>query len=258
MSKEENIFTSIPNINYTEPAPKINSEEFVKVVESRRSVRVFDESPIPEEIVNKCLDMALLAPNSSNLQSWEFYWVRSQEKKSQLVKACFSQPAARTAQEIIVAVARTGTWRRHAKAMMDELGSGEVKPPPSLMTYYTKIVPFVYTVGPLGVFGFFKKILFFIMGMFKAVPREPTSKSELKMWAIKSTALACENLMLAFRAFGYDTCPMEGLDSWRVRKILDLPRDAVVVMAISAGKRDVKGVYGPRFRFSRDQFVKEI
>ena len=30
-------------------------------------------------------------------------------------------------------------------------------------------------------------------------------------------ALACENLMLALRAYGYDSCPMEGMDSKRIK-----------------------------------------
>ena len=35
----------------------------------------------------------------------------------------------------------------------------------------------------------------------------------MAVWAHKSTALACENLMLSLRAYGYDSCPMEGMDS---------------------------------------------
>ena len=96
------------------------------------------------------------------------------------------------------------------------------------------------------------------MGFFKPVPREPTSKSDMKIWASKTCALACENLMLAFRAYGFDSCPMEGLDSKRVAKILNLPSDAFVVMAISAGKRSDKGVYGPRIRFPKEKFIFEV
>lgn len=257
MSKE-NIFNSVPKVNYIEAVPNIDPSEFVKVVESRRSVRVYDKTPIPVDIVNKCLDLAILAPNSSNLQMWEFYWVRSKDNKQAMVEACMSQPAAATAAEIIVAVARTGTWRANAKKMLEVLkGSGQ-KAPPSVLMYYEKLVPIVYTIGFFGVLGFIKRIAFFFIGFFKVIPREPTSLSDLKIWAVKSTALACENLMLAFRAYGYDTCPMEGLDSVRVKKILQLPNDAVVVMAISAGKRTNEGVYGPRLRFAREQFIKEV
>ena len=255
---EKNIFNEIPEINYSETADSVNFLEFQKIVESRRSVRVYDGTTVPEKVVRQCLDMALLAPNSSNLQPWEFYWVRSKNKKDEIVEACFSQPAARTAAEIIVAVSRTKTWKKHATQMIQHFESQGGDVPESIKTYYKKIVPMAYTIGPFGIVGLIKKISFFFVGLFKVVPREPSSFNDMKIWATKSTALACENLMLAFRAHGYDSCPMEGLDSKRVSQILNLPSDATIVMAISAGKRSSKGVYGPRIRFPRDQFVKEI
>ena len=48
---------------------------------------------------------------------------------------------------------------------------------------------------------------------------------------------------------------MEGMDSARVKRILQLPRKAEI-MVVSAGKRTAKGVYGDRFRFSRDTFTR--
>ena len=98
----------------------------------------------------------------------------------------------------------------------------------------------------------------FIIGLFRVIPREPNSTADMRVWAHKSTALACQNLMLAFRAYGYDTCPMEGMDSKRVRKLLELPRKAEICMVISVGKRKPEGVYGPRIRFNREQFYHEV
>ena len=76
----------------------------------------------------------------------------------------------------------------------------------------------------------------------------------MRVWAHKSTALSAAHFMLAMRAEGYDTCPMEGMDSVRVKKILGLPRRSEICMVVSAGKRTEKGVYGPRFRFKRGTF----
>lgn len=256
--KNGEIFDKIPEINYAENLSQMNIEEFRKVIFTRRSVRVFDQTPIPPEVVNDCLDLALLAPNSSNLQPWEFYWVRTPEKKKKLVEACLSQPAARTAAELIVCVARTKTWKKYRKQMLEHFKNATFKVPDSAISYYQKLVPLAYTQGPLNLFGFFKKILFFFLGLKKPIPREPTSYADMRVWAVKSCSLACENLMLAFTAHGFDSCPMEGLDSRRVKKLLNLPRDAEVVMAISAGKRAPQGVYGPRMRFDRKDFIKEV
>ncbi len=259
--ESKNIFDEAPAFDYDEQAPLIDAEEFFKVINSRRSVRVYKDDPVPGAIMTRSLQAALLAPNSSNLQCWEFYWVKTPEKKAQLVKACLGQPAASTAPELVVAVARTKTWnwaRKEMKKIFDETEKSGTKVPASARAYYEKLVPFVYCQGPLGAWGLIKKCLVWSMGWFKVIPREPTSKAQLKIWAVKTTALACENFMLAMRAQGYDTCPMEGYDSARIRRILKLPCDAVPVMVISAGKRAKGGIYGPRIRFPSENFIKEV
>jgi nitroreductase len=252
----ENILSNPPKVNYHEEAPATNFAEFRKIVESRRSVRIFTPEKIPDDVVMDCLDLALLAPTSSNLQCWEFWWVRDESKLQRLHEACFGQPAASTAQALIVCLARTETWKKHREQMLEVLRASPGTPK-SVMMYYEKLVPFVYGQGPLGLFGLLKKYLITpILGLFRVVPRGPFGESGMREWAHKTTALACENLMLAFRAAGYDTCPMEGFDEVRVRKILDLPSDASVCMIIGAGKRAPGGIYSPRIRFPRSQFIK--
>lgn len=255
---DDSIFEKIPEMNYSEKAAEVEPEAFTKVVESRRSVRVYDSTPIPEEVMNKCLDLALLAPNSSNLQPWEFYWVRDPEKKARLVEACFGQPAAKTASEIIVSVARTKTWRKNAQDMLELMEKQDTPVPESVVMYYKKLVPMAYTLGVCGLIGRLRQLAMFFVGLIRPVPRGMGSRKDLITWSVKSSALACENLMLALRAYGFDSCPMEGMDTVRVAKILGLPSDAVVVMAISAGRRAENGVYGKRLRFERDRFIKEV
>lgn len=78
----------------------------------------------------------------------------------------------------------------------------------------------------------------------------------MRVWSVKTTALACENFMLGMTAQGYDTCPMEGFDEVRVQKLLNLPSDAEVVMVIGCGKRAENGVYGPQVRFDKNLFLR--
>lgn len=252
------IFNSVPDLKYSEERPITNPAEFEKVIEARRSIRLYTTDPVPADIVEKCLDIALKAPNSSNLQQWQFYWIQNKEKKKAIAEACFNQPAARTAAELIVAVARTDTWKKHAEQMLETFKDQPIEVPKSAVEYYKKLCPIVYNQGPLGLFGLLKKIGFFITGLARPIVREPTNQADMRVWAHKSTALACENLMLAFSAYGYDTCPMEGYDSKRVKSILGLPKKAEICMIVSAGKRDVKGVYGPRVRFPREQFIFKV
>jgi len=252
------IITKIPNMDYREDPPSIDVEEFRKVIQSRRSVRVFDGTSIPPEVVVDCIDMAMLAPSSSNLQPWEFYWIRTPEKKAKVVEYCLSQPAARTAAELIVCVARTDTWRKHSHEMLRVFKRQKEEVPKSVVIYYSTLAPVMYTHGLLNFWGLTKKVIFFLRGLTQPTPREPTSPADMLVWAVKSASLAAENLMLAFRAHGYDTCPMEGFDSYRMKKLLNLPAAANIIMVVGAGKRAKNGVYGPQIRFDRSWFVKTV
>lgn len=253
----ENAFSKPLEINYSEPATDCDFGEFQKVVNSRRSVRIYTPDRIPDEVVEKCLDLALLAPNSSNLQTWEFYWVHSPEKMQKLKDYCLNQPAARTSSTFIVCVARPDRWKLGQKINLDFF-SRQPHIPQSAKDYYTKLAPVVYGNGPLGILGPIKTLLIGFAGLFRVLPRGPYGKSGNKLWATKTTALACENLMLAFRAAGFDTCPMEGFDEVRVKRLLNLPRGASITMVISAGRRAANGVYGPRIRGSRELFVHKV
>ncbi|MFP5491912.1 MAG: nitroreductase family protein [Bacteriovoracia bacterium] len=258
MSDGADIFSKIPELGYSETAPPTDVKAFDAILAARRSVRVYGPEPVPAEVIRHALSAALLAPNSSNLQCWEFQWVKSLEKKRLLAKFCFNQPAARTAQELIVCIARPQKWREHAQQMLQHFDQSKTPVPKSARAYYAKLAPFVYTQGFLGTLGFLKKILFFIRGLTQITPREPTSWSEMRIWANKSCALACQNFMLGISAQGFDTCPMEGFDSKRVKKLLSLGCKDDIVMVISVGRRAPNGVYGPRLRFPEAQFIKEV
>jgi nitroreductase len=250
------IIESAKPADYDESAPDCSWEEFRKIVFSRRSVRQYDDTVVPESVIRDAIDAGLIAPTSSNLQQTEFYWVRSKEKKARLVEACLSQPAAKTAQELVVIVARTDTWKRNAKEVLAQLR--EAKSPAAVLAYYGKLVPLAYNNGPMGLLGLFKRIYFAVSGLTKPTPREPKSFADIRVWAHKSAALAAENFMLAVRAKGFDSCPMEGHDSKRVKKILDLGCGAEICMVVSVGKRGKGGIYGPRMRLQRDWFAFEV
>lgn len=255
MSFKEILETAKP-ASYHENATDCSWDEFSKVIASRRSIRVYDQTAVPEAVINNSIDAGLIAPTSSNLQQTEFYWVRNRDRKLDLVQACLGQPAAKTAQELVVIVARVDTWKRNAKEVVKQLR--EANAPKSALAYYEKLVPMAYQNGPLGVLGLVKRVVFAVKGLTAPTPREPKSSADIRVWAHKSAALAAENFMLAIRAQGFDTCPMEGFDSRRVKKLLGLPCGAEVCMVVSVGKRAQGGVYGPRMRLPREWFAFQV
>ena len=231
--------------------------EFFETLEKRRSVRKYLSEPVPREVIDTALSAALLAPNSSNLQPWEIYWVRDAAKKAALVVAAFDQSSASTAAELVVFTARTDTWRRNRSLILEELerrGSA----PRQAIDYYKKIVPLMYAHGPLSLFGLIKRWVFFLVGLFRPVPRGPFSHARVKAVLSKTVALACQNFMLAITAQGYSTCPMEGFDEVRVKKILGLGGESSIVMLISIGRENPEGIYGQRLRLDPKLFLFEV
>ena len=60
-----------------------------EVLHHRRSVRVYDkEKPIDTEKVKHCLELATLAPNSSDMQLWEFYHITEPELLAKISRDC--------------------------------------------------------------------------------------------------------------------------------------------------------------------------
>jgi nitroreductase len=67
------------------------AEDFFQIVKSRRSVRKFKSTPIPEEHITKILDAARSAPTSGNQQPWKFVVIQDPTKIDELKKECISQ-----------------------------------------------------------------------------------------------------------------------------------------------------------------------
>jgi nitroreductase len=67
----------------------------------------------------------------------------------------------------------------------------------------------------------------------------------MRIVAHKSAALAAENFMISMAAINYDSCPMEGFDSLRVKKILKLPQSSEINMVIACGLQDERSLRRP-------------
>ncbi len=225
-------------------------------INKRRSIRRFTEETVPEDVMNKALEMAVLAPNSSNTQTWDFYWVQSGDKKAKLVEACLSQAAARTAAELLVVVAAPKSWQRSQKRLIEWVKSSNAPKP--VVMYYEKLIPAMYRWGIFNILGFVRFLIFNLVGLFRPIMRRPATRRDVQEIAIKSAALAAENFVLAMTAQGYATCMMEGFDECRVKRLLKLKCHDRVVMVIGVGKESDKGTWGPRYRLPLSEVVHKV
>ena len=238
---------------------------FEELLNYRRSVRRYSATPIDSEKVKQCLMQATLAPNSSNMQLWEFYHVTNPDKLKQLTAACLNQQAAATAQQMVVFVTRQDLYRKRA-AKMSELETLNVQQNSPKETqekrikrwqlYYGTVMPFLYSRF-LGIFGFFRKIMVIIIGLFRPITYQ-VSENDMRVVVHKTCALAAQTFMLAMANQGYDTCPLEGFDSTKVKRILKLPLGAEINMVIPCGIRDEGGIWGNRMRIPFEEIYHPV
>ena len=232
-------------------------KEFDKIVRIRRSVRRYKKTDINDDDVKDSILHASLAPNSSNLQLWEFYHVTSEKLMNRISEACFNQPAARTANQFVVIVTRKDLWNKRRLFNINTIknktlnaSDKSLKNRDLALKYYKYLIPTIYKEF-FGLLGYIRYINAMIIGLFRPIYRQVTN-SDMRVVAHKSSALAAQNFMLSMTSKGYDTCPMEGFDSLRVKRILSLPYSSEINMVISCGIRDDNGVYGKQIRVPFD------
>jgi len=55
--------------------------DFYKAVESRRTVRDFEDRPVPPEVVERIIDAGLKAPTNNHMREWEFILLNDMETR---------------------------------------------------------------------------------------------------------------------------------------------------------------------------------
>jgi len=115
----------------------------------RRTVRDFSERPIPDGVLEACLEAAVTAPNGANLQPWQFVVVRDPGKKRTIRLAAEEEErefyASRAPDEWLDALSPIGTdaqkpFLETAPALVAIFQKSEVTRPDgsASKTYYPK------------------------------------------------------------------------------------------------------------------------
>jgi nitroreductase len=79
--------------------------DIAKAIRDRRSVRSYEKKDIPQDVLEKVLQAARLAPSANNRQPWRFVIVRDHARRQALAKAAKEQQFVAEAPVVIAAVA---------------------------------------------------------------------------------------------------------------------------------------------------------
>jgi nitroreductase len=76
-------------------------------IAARKSVRVFIDRPVEEEVLNSILEAARLAPSARNGQEWRFVAVRERAMRERIATEAARQPFIGTAGVLLACCAQT-------------------------------------------------------------------------------------------------------------------------------------------------------
>lgn len=231
--------------------------DILDVIFQRRAVKLFEPVIIAPALRERILNAARHAPSSFNLQPYRLYWVESEANKAAVANLCLAQTPAETASALVVAVADIGSMPATAEGELKWMRSGNFAESKIRNHQRTaRIGQILFMPGPFGIFAALKRALFWLMNLLRTSGMPPLSRQDLFKWATKGTSLACQNLMLAAEALGFNTCPMEGFDGRRLSQYLGLSaQHHEIVLVIAIGKKSRAYVETPQWRRPLDATV---
>lgn len=174
----------------------------IEAIHHRRSIKQYDPNHVmPQEDVNTLLEAASLAPTSFNIQHWRFVHFTDMDIRQQLRSAAWDQTQVTDASTLLVVTANTQSWQETPERYWENVDQSTQE------TLVNMLQDFYHG-------------------------REWLQRDE----AIRSGAMAAQNIMLSATALGYQTSPMIGFDIDKVGEIINLPESHVIVMMIAIGK----------------------
>lgn len=205
--------------------------DFRELVHARRSVNFFDpDRDVPEALLREMVAMAAQTPSSFNLQPWSLMVLRDVDDKQRLQKLAMNQEKVSQAPVTLIVLADRDGWKEENR--------------------------FVETVFQENIKA----------GIMSADQREWFDNTREKIYGFSDEAVqafACKNagffamsLMLAGKALGLDTHPMDGFDHHGVRKAFHIPANYWVPLLLAVGYFDAtKTLDPPKWRKGYDDIV---
>lgn len=206
------------------------AEIVLKVIKERRSIRKYKPTPVPDELIIKCLEAARWAPTGEDAQPWRFIIVKDEAMKKELAR-----------------IAGRGSGRRFTiefyTGKMEERFGEVVKtwPEEKKKRVFGKLIS-----GAVSAF-LAEAPVNIVVCAYKDVndPRE-------------DCCAAIQNMMLMAKALGLGSCwviapVFDVRDELKVKRLLNVPEEYKVISVIAIGYPDEDPK--PRPRKSLDEII---
>ena len=174
-----------------------------EAIRSRRAVKVYDTGfQLSREEKDELLQLALLAPSAFNLQHERLVEVSDPALRAHIREVGWNQAQMTDASMLVVICAQLDSWEKNSRRVWEGA-------PAEVQEYMAGAIDNYYRDKP-------------------QVQRDEV---------MRSAGLMAQTLMLAARAKGLDSCPMDGFDFDAVGKLINLPENHVIALMVAVGKR---------------------
>ena len=173
-----------------------------EAIKTRRAVKHYDPNhQMTADEIEQLMSLVKLSPTAFNIQNFRIVSVQEQSLRESIRAVSWDQAQVTDASLLLVLCADLKAWEKEPVRYWDNAPE-EVRDfmVPAIDQYYRD--------------------------------KEQVQRDE----AMRSCGIAAQTIMLAAKAMGYDTCPMDGFDFDAVGKLINLPDDHVIAMFVAVGK----------------------
>jgi 5,6-dimethylbenzimidazole synthase len=180
--------------------------EFYDVVKKRRTVREFQDKPVPEAAIKRALAAGLRAPSNAHLKSWQFILLKDRDKRIQAVVEGLKARDMKDREEIERFLAR-----------FDE---------PELKEVYRRSLPRQQSM--------MLEAPELLLACYKMKP-QAECRTLFELNPLASTWMCIENIMLALASEGLFGCTYTPYDSRGLKELLGVPAGYEIAAVVPFG-----------------------
>ena len=180
--------------------------EVFEAIEKRRSIRKYRDEPVPEDLMNRLLEAARLAPSSSNTQSWKFKVITDRETRKRMKDLALGQKFVEEAPAVIACCVDLNAFAERGREAMKLVTSGAVKPSMEMILRYVR------------------------RGKERGLDPE-----RVVINGVINVSIAVEHIALAATELGLGTCWIRAFDAVGVEELLALPDGVSVLCLLTVG-----------------------
>lgn len=175
----------------------------IDAIKARRAIKHYDpDHAMSADEERELLGLAMLSPTAFNIQHWRFVVVRDKEARKKIRAAAWDQAQVTDASLLVVLCGNVQAWEQEPARYWRNS-------PEPVQDYLVPAIHRYYAGRP-------------------EVQRDEV---------MRSCGIAGQTLMLAAKAMGYDSCPMDGFDFEAVGKIINLPPGHAIAFMVAIGKK---------------------